>query len=88
LTSPDINKYDLEQTVTSNFSRYTFLKMPAVKMKFDLPRRKKISESQIVDLGLTDGQIDILFSRPSYYNKALVFKKNTTGEVTNLLNQA
>lgn len=88
LTSPDINTYNFEQEVKANFSNYKFLKMPAVKMKFDLPRRKKISDNQIESLGLNQGQIDTLFTRPTYYKASLVFKKNTLSEITTLINQA
>ncbi|MDD4530307.1 MAG: hypothetical protein PHO80_02015, partial [Candidatus Gracilibacteria bacterium] len=88
LTSEDINKYVFEQTIQSGFSKYLFLKMPAVKMKFELPRRKRIAEIQLGVFNLTQGQTDALFTRPEYYNKSLVFKKNTEQELNTLMTQA
>lgn len=89
LSNPSqVSQYDFEQNVVASFSKYQFLKMPAVKLNFELPRRKRISTTNIESQNLTDGQINVIFIKPEYYSNSLVFKKNTVGEVTTLLNQA
>lgn len=62
--------------------------MPAVKLTFELPRRKRIHDSDVTSMNLTDGQIAVLFTRPDYYNLSLVFAKNTVGEMNTLMTRA
>lgn len=87
LSGDPINKYDLENTISINFTKYSFLELPAVKMTFELPRRKRINEKDIKSLWLTQGQINVIFTRPDYYNGSLVFVKNSLPDITALLNK-
>ena len=71
-----------------DFKQYSFFKLPAVKMTYELPRRKRIREDDIASLNLTTGQVNVLFSKPDYYNKSLVFKSSNIGNLNYLMTQA
>lgn len=88
LSGNPINQYSLERTFGADFNTLGFLKMPAVKLTFDLPRRKRTSDAMVATLGLTDTQKNALFSRPEYYDKSLVFNKNNTTDLGNLADLA
>lgn len=88
LSSGATERYDHEQDQSISFAKYDFFKLPAVKMTFTLPRRKRFSESAILPLNLTEGQTNVLFTRPEYYNKSLIFKSTTVSDLNNLMTQA
>lgn len=88
LSASDSNRYDYERDITINFAKYAFLKLPAVKMTFTMPRRKRIKDVSITDLGLTEGQTNALFTVPDYYSRSLVFKSSSLSALNSLMNQA
>ena len=80
--SEDKNQtYNYENTLKINFNKQNFFKLPAVKLKFELPRRKRITKNDIKDFGLTEGHISIIFSQVTWSDEVLVFRSLDRKEV-------
>jgi len=84
----DKKTYTQESTLSASFAPYSFLKMPAVKLRFELPRRKRIDGTDVANLNLTDGQKAVLFNTSEYYDTSLIFKATSLPGQVSLCTQA
>jgi len=89
LTSTGNNqKYAYEQSLKIDFHKQNFFKLPAVKLKFTLPRRKRILRKDIEDLNIPEEKLSIIFDKVSWSDKVLVFKSTNKDKIISYIDDA
>jgi len=81
-------KYKFEQKFNIDFVKQNFFKLPAVKLKFEIPRRKRINTDDIKDLKIDDSKIAIIFDKVDWSDKVLVFKSMDRAAIEQKIDEA